>query len=73
MQSTMSQSTLINVLEGMIQQANRMSVTTIGGNYFDAYEPIILGHDYIVFNTSVHGNETVAIRWEAIAAITAGR
>ncbi len=57
------------VLPKMIEKARRMSITTVGGNKFDVYEPISLANDHLTFSTSLQATDTVAIRWEAIAAI----
>jgi hypothetical protein len=57
------------VLQPLIERARRVRITTTGGDKFDAYEPFSLAQDHIAFSTSVRADDTVAVRWEAIAAI----
>jgi hypothetical protein len=47
-----------------------MSIKTVGGETVEAYEPITLGLDYIIFRTgSTAQNRRMTVRFAAIASL----
>jgi hypothetical protein len=69
MKVTTTGDALGKVLPPLIERARRVRITTTGGDKFDAYEPFSLAHDHLAFSTSIRADDTVAVRWEAIASI----
>jgi hypothetical protein len=70
MQASMSGDTLSGVLVNEITAASILKVTTVGGDAFSAYDPILIGHDHISFYTTAAQDERAFVKWDAIASLT---
>ena len=56
-------------LKVLIPKSRTLTLTTVGGEKINVFEPIVIGSDYIAFALRASGNETTIVHWDAIASI----